>query len=118
MVQPNFQISGSKTKLFSTAEHPRSIITGSTNMSGPSHKLMSLLRVMNGTEDEINVFDTFMKENIAHREFKQTHYQTIFLKTIENRLTNQIFMNESNYTHQLRLFQCIRLLSRDIKILV
>lgn len=115
IMQPNFQVSGSRTKLYS-ASHTK---TGPIAPSAKTTKLITLLKgPVASVEDEISHLDSFIAEHKDEKEFKQQYFRTIFYHALANRLCLPDWLSNATPIHILRVFQCCRLLAREPTLLV
>jgi hypothetical protein len=112
-MHPNFQISGSKTKLFQSGPK-QTAITPSLKTT----KLLNSLRNLQSPDEEINFLSDFIDENSHIREFRQSFHKTLFLNIMNNRLLNQDWVPSASHQHFSKLFQTLRLLSRETSLLV
>jgi hypothetical protein len=115
-MQPNFQVSGSRTKLYSANTHAKQAAAPSAKTS----KLIALVKapVVGSAEEEIGLFDSFLGEHQEQKEFKHQYYRLLFFHTLEHRLTQSTWLASASPLHVLRVWQCLRLLSREPSLIV
>ena len=115
----NFQVSGSRTKLYSATIHSKQS-TGPipAKISKLIHSLKTPQDGPNSSEDEITLLESFVFENKGQREFKQQYYRTIFYYALEQRLCRSDWIGKASFAHILKCFQCVRLLARESSLLV
>lgn len=116
-MQPNFQVSGSRTKLYSASIHSKQ---GSAVPSAKTSKLITLLKTpaQGNAEEEIALLDSFIVEHAEQKEFKHQYYRTLFFHTLEHRLIQGDWLATASPSHILHVYQCLRLLSRETTLLV
>lgn len=118
-MQAEFQVSGSRTKLYSANLHSKHLTAPPPSKTS---KLIGLLKTppasLASPEEEVALLDSFILENKDQREFKQQYFRVIFYHTLEHRLCQNDWMSQASYQHILRCFQCVRLLARESSLLV
>jgi len=115
-MQTEFQVSGSRTKLYSANAHSKN-----TSATPPPKisKLINLLKAPSiSSEEEIILLNSFILENKDQKKFKQQYFRIVFYHILEHRLCQTEWMNKASYQHTLLCFQCVRLLARESSLLV
>jgi hypothetical protein len=72
-----------------------------------------LRSIKSDSEEEIEMIDSFLKENKDIKEYKNPAHKSLLRAIIENRLTSQEWRKMANLSHVLRVYQMIRLLCRE-----
>ncbi len=116
-MQPNFQVSGSRTKLYSASTHSKQ---ASAVPSAKTTKLTTLLKApsQSPADEEIALLDSFIAEHKDQKEFKHQYYRTLFYHALEHRLVQSEWLSSASSLHILKVFQCARLLARETTLLV
>ena len=116
MSQNNFQISGSRTKMYSATNHSKQTAPPANSKT---QKLISVFKSTTASpEEEITILESFILEHQEQNEFKPQYYHTIFYNILEQRILKSDWIESASYLHILHCFQCVRLLARESSLLV